>query len=295
MQYPGFPNNRLIVGGVDLTEEFKMVLVDGYVLEPPEPKTYTVDIPGGNGVIDLTEVIFGDVTYSNRNQSFTFYVIKPTNFEHLKTSVSNFLHGKEFDYKITMDPLYTYHGRFTITGYEHEMYEIGIAGIIKVNISANPYKYKDPVIKSFNAISGIQLNFDSGRKNVCPTIEVENPCTVIFKGKQYELKPGTWKINDLMFTSGSNSVYFNNYQVRNITWNDLNNNGVTWGRLKTKAIFEWYKSRGSAQVPIKTWGDVSTDTWQSHIDLNETWDDQMMDTNVKSLKPVYIKYEWGDL
>lgn len=295
MHYPGFPDNRLIVGGVDLTEEFKMVLVDGYVLEPPEPKTYKVDIPGGNGEIDLTESVFGDVVYNNRNQTFTFYVIKPDSFEYVKTRVSNFLHGKEFEYKMTMDPLYTYRGRFTISGYEHQMYEIGVAGIINVNISANPYKYKDPIIKSFNAISGIQVGFDSGRKHVCPTIEVENPCTVIFEGKKYELEPGAWKINDIMFKNGVNSIYLNTYEVRNLTWDDLNTNLITWGRLKTKRLFEWYKSRGSAQNPIKTWDDVSNDTWQEHMDLNETWDDQLFDTNVKSLKPVYIKYEWGDL
>ena len=295
MHYPGFPDNRLIVGGVDLTEEFKMVLVDGYALSPPEPKTYTVDIPGGNGQIDLTESVFGDVVYNNRNQTFKFYVIKVENFEHLKTSVSNFLHGKEFDYKMTMDPLYTYHGRFTISGYEHEMYELGRVGIINVNISARPYKYKDPIIKSFNAISGVQLSFESGRKNVCPTIEVDNTCTVIFDNRQYELQPGTWKINDIMFKKGFNTIYFNTYEVRNLTWRDFLTNGITWGGLKTQPVFEWYKSRGSAQVPIKVWNDLSEETWQTLLDSNETWDDQLYDTNLKYFKPVYIKYEWGDL
>ena len=32
--------------------------------EAPEPKYYTVDIPGGNSVIDLTEALNGDVVYS---------------------------------------------------------------------------------------------------------------------------------------------------------------------------------------------------------------------------------------
>ena len=70
--YPDLPDNRLIVNGVDLSVTYQMVLLDGYTLEPPKPKTYTVDIPGGNGVIDLTEALTGDVSYSNRTQKFTF-------------------------------------------------------------------------------------------------------------------------------------------------------------------------------------------------------------------------------
>ncbi len=63
--YPDLPNNRLIVNGVDLSVTYQMVLLDGYTLEPPEPKTYTVDIPGGNGIIDLTEALTNDVVYNN--------------------------------------------------------------------------------------------------------------------------------------------------------------------------------------------------------------------------------------
>ena len=94
MQYPGLPNNRLIVNGVDLSVRFQIALIDGYELNPPEPKTYTVDIPGGNGVIDLTEALTGDVAYNNRSQKFTFICINPNDFEKVKTKISNFLHGR---------------------------------------------------------------------------------------------------------------------------------------------------------------------------------------------------------
>ena len=72
MGYPNLPYNRLIVDGVDVSMKYRMVMADGYTLEPPEPKTYTIDIPGGDGVIDLTESLSGDVVYNNRHQEFTF-------------------------------------------------------------------------------------------------------------------------------------------------------------------------------------------------------------------------------
>ena len=50
MSYPDLPENRLIVNGVDLAVRYNMVLLDGYTLSPPEPKTTTVEIPGRDGV-----------------------------------------------------------------------------------------------------------------------------------------------------------------------------------------------------------------------------------------------------
>lgn len=295
MQYPGLPNNRLIVEGVDLTEKYGLVLVDGYVLEPPEPKSYTVDIPGGNGQIDLTETVYGDVAYNNRNQSFTFHVIKPNTFEKVKTQVSNFLHGRKAEYKLTMDPGYTYTGRFSVTGYNHQMYELGIDGVIEISVSADPYKYKKPGILELNAIGGIYVRVETGRKGVNPRIEVSNPCKVIFEDKEYYLNAGSWTINDIAFSGRKNNdIYFNIFEMRNLIYRDLRNK--TWAELKTKFIFEWYKTSGSRYIPMILWQDVEDTTWQSHMDLNETWDDQLNDyTDSKTFKPVYVYYEWGDL
>ena len=143
MSYPDYPNNRLIVDGVDLSVRFQMILLDGYTLSPPEPKTYTVDIPGGDGGIDLTSAMTGDVAYSNRSQSFTFMVVDPDSFERVKTDVSNFLHGKSFDYQMTMDPGYTYHGRFSVTEYSHAVYAYpGLVGVFTISVDAEPYQLK---------------------------------------------------------------------------------------------------------------------------------------------------------
>ena len=110
MTYPDYPNNRLIVNDVDLSIRFRLFLLDGFTLSPPEPKTYTVDIPGGDGVIDLTESLTGDVAYNNREMEFTFVSLDVEDYEYAKTRLSNFLHGKEYDFKMTMDPDYNRQG-----------------------------------------------------------------------------------------------------------------------------------------------------------------------------------------
>ena len=44
----------------------------------PTPKTYTVDIKGADGVLDLTEALTGDVQYNNRQIKLTFEMMDLT-------------------------------------------------------------------------------------------------------------------------------------------------------------------------------------------------------------------------
>lgn len=222
MSYPNYPENRLIVGGVDLSIRYQLILLDGYTLSPPEPKTYTVDVPGGDGVIDLTQALTGDVAYSNRNQEFTFLVVDTENFEKVKTEVSNFLHGKAFDYNMTMDPEYTYHGRFTVTEYQHQdTLNHGMVGAIKIKISAEPYKVKSHKVYALNATGGAMFRLPSGRKPVHPVIETAQPCHVRFGDVITEVPSGTYRLNDVLFKEGFNEIYINSYRFYNITWGEM--------------------------------------------------------------------------
>lgn len=289
-----YPNNRLIVNGVDLTQKFQMILADGYTLTPPSIKTYTVDIPGGHGKLDLTEALFGDVTYNNRKQEFIFYLIDVKDFEKAKTDISTMLHGKYFEYKMTMDPEYTYKGRFTIDSYSHTAFGSGNLGEIKISIDADPFKYKKDRVFVISAIGGETYSFESGRKRVLPSIETDGLLKVIYNGKLFTLPRGTWKLNELVFNSGQNEVYFNSFDVRNLTWGQLR--GTTnWGQFKEKKLYEWYKSNGDGTYVFTTWDSLDPrHSWEYY--KGKAWKDIVyMWDKVKDVSDSYIKYEWGDL
>lgn len=297
MSYPDYPDNRLIINGVDITETYGMILLDGYTLEPPEPKTYVVNIPGGNGKLDLTESLLGDAAYNNRNQTFSFAVINPKDFEAVKTKVSNFLHGRAYDYKMTMDPEYRYHGRFRVTGYDHSSYMNGKVGTIKISIDADPFKYKEKQFYEVDAIGGKEFIFESGRKRVQPVIETDGFIKVIFNNTLYTLPSGTWKLSEVTFQNGDNKLYINSYDVHSLTWKGLKDNGITWGKFGQKRLFEWYKSGGDETMVPLTWNDVSDKTW-SKLTINK-WSDLVTLKSIEGLsanvKEVKITYEWGDL
>ena len=296
--YPNYPNNRLIVDGVDLSIRFKMVLMDGYTLSQPSPKTYTVDIPGGNGKLDLTEFLTGDTLYDNRSQEFVFAIIDVKDFEHTKTEISNFLHGKAYDYQITMDPNYTYHGRFTVADASHTKYLNGVVGIIQISIEADPFKFKEKQIFSVESIGGKTAYFESGRMRVKPSITTSTLTKVICNNKLTTIPQGTWSINDVLFTEGTNEVYFSSYDIRTILWGDLRTDGlgVTWGGFKDKRLYEWYKTNGDGTTTYVyyTWNDVDDTTWAAHSE--EDWIEFARTTErIAEIDNVYIEYDWGDL
>lgn len=219
MSYPDLPENRLIVNGVDLAVRYNMVLLDGYTLSPPEPKTTTVEIPGRDGVLDLTESLIGDVTYGNRSMTFTFLIVDLEQFEVIKTQVSNALHGRKFNFEMTMDPGYTYTGRFKINSYTHTAtWSHGICGFIEVEIDAEPYKLKSHYVYNLNATGGAMFQLPSGRKKVHPIIDLKSPARIRWKNIVYRVGAGRFQLNDVLFEEGLNDIYINSYELRNFTW-----------------------------------------------------------------------------
>ena len=266
--YPnGYPDQRVIVGGVDLTTAFDMVLIDGFDLNPPEPKFYTVDIPGGNGVIDLTESLGGDVAFKNREQTFTFKCIYPNDFEFTKTKLSNLIHGRFFKYRLTWDPEYTYKGRFSVASYSHIGLAAGQLGEIVVKVSADPYKYLPDMVYTINGSGGEKFYFPSGRKPVHPVVQTGRPTTILFEGKTTRVGIGTFRLNDVLFKEGINEVYFNTYEIFDTKWEDISPGGeyeMTWNEAKKYSFDEIQRltleigdaslatKEGSAMMPVSS-------------------------------------------
>lgn len=104
----------------------------------PEPKTETVDIPGMDGVLDLTEY-FGKVCYKNRQMQFTFTAIsQEMEWDSLIDSIMNYLHGKKLQVILDSDPGYYYDARCTIDSFKSDRR----TATIVINCDAAPFKKK---------------------------------------------------------------------------------------------------------------------------------------------------------
>jgi hypothetical protein len=235
MPYPDYPDQRLIVNGIDLTETFGLIMVDGYTLSPPEPKTIVVDSNSIDGVFDLTEAVLGDVCYKNRSQSFSFYKIGTTKeeFETLKRQISNFLNGRKYDYTLSFDPGYTYTGRFTVSSYA----ESNNFGVFQISIDAEPYKFKGDMTYSIDVTYPKLMRVACGRKSVRPIITCTQPIYFWFNGVAFTVSSGIHRLVKALFREGVNEFYIASQFYKENTWATTKSGGsnhYTWEYLNTE-------------------------------------------------------------
>lgn len=197
------PVRRVTVGGVDLWERFGLVLTDESAYSPPAPKVYQVDIPGGDGCVDVTESLAGDVAYSNRSMELCFVVAHPEDFEATKTAVCGFLHGRSFDFELSFDPGYTYHGRFSVDEYYGKMHY----GHLKVTVDADPYKLREHRTVKALAAGGTTVVLECGRKRQCPTFECASEFALAWNGGSATVQPGAHRVRGLWLEQGDNELW----------------------------------------------------------------------------------------
>lgn len=171
-------------------------------IPPATAKTNFVDIPGGDGSVDLTEAL-GEVKFEDRECRFTFTVFPHENFEVKKRLVSNQLNGKRCKITLDKDPGYYWLGRCSIDEYasDKNLHKIVVGAVVA------PYKLKTNatkvVVQSGNKVTGRLAN---GRKTVVPTITCTAEATIVFNGNTITLNAGTHKNLIITLMEGNNTV-----------------------------------------------------------------------------------------
>ena len=126
-------------GGFHTWWSWNLVPASRPFVAPPQQKTSTIDIPGANGVVDLSNVPLGLSTYQNRTGSWEFYIANDVNGETWEKTYMKLmacLHGKELAVILTDDPSYFYTGRITINQFKSDK----MNSTITINYDLYPYK-----------------------------------------------------------------------------------------------------------------------------------------------------------
>ena len=170
----------------------------------PEPKTSIVNIKGADGVIDLSEVLTGDIMYNNRTAKLTFEMMDDTNYFELISEISNYLHGKKVKFTLSNDEDYYYTGRASISEWEC----IKRKGIIVVSVECEPYKHS--VIETVNTVTVSNqtktITLLNSRKRVCPKLNVTGTITLTINGTSYKLSSGTQQLINFRLIEGNNII-----------------------------------------------------------------------------------------
>lgn len=102
-------------------DDYHLVPSTRPVVNPPEPKTNYVDIPGIDGVLDMSTALTGTMLYKNREGSWDFVVANDYEpWEVIFHKLKNDLHGKRFDVRLMDEPYYYYKGRLSVNEWKSE-------------------------------------------------------------------------------------------------------------------------------------------------------------------------------
>ena len=195
----------IMFGNFHSWNDFQLILASK-TIGTPQAKTETIDIPGGDGVLDLTEY-FGEPKYKNRPLSFEFSsMVIPSDFMSLFSMVQNALHGKKMNIILDDDPGWQYTGRISVSEWKVDRN----IGKLVVDCDCEPYKYQiSPTVVS-RSISGTQtINLPNSRKRVVPEVKVTSSSglTVTFgSGSVWTLASGSYLLPELELVEGDNPV-----------------------------------------------------------------------------------------
>ena len=161
----------------------------------PSPKTYTVNIEGMDGTLDLSEC-FGEMKYENRTIKFTFESIdKITDWQTKMTKISSFLHGQKMKITTWSDPDFYYVGRCRIDEYNSK----SKLGKIVISCDCEPFKYKQN-ITTFNLVEGSNT-VQNSRMTVYA--DLINEAEITINGKTYNAGA---HLRTIKLTSGTNNL-----------------------------------------------------------------------------------------
>lgn len=185
------------------------LFLSGLDIPPAKVKTNFVDIPGGDGSVDLTEA-HGEVKYYDRECKFTFTMnpaggLSDADYEAKKTEVSNAINGRRFRITLDKDPEFYYLGRVFVDEYQSNK---RLRQII-VGATVKPYKFhqEETVLAFALSETGNAVEILNGRRSVCPVITCTNNDTMIkFKNTSYSLSAGTQKVLDIRLEEGINNM-----------------------------------------------------------------------------------------
>ena len=195
----------IMFGNYHSWNDFQLILASK-TIGTPSPKTETIDIPGGDGVLDLTDY-FGDTKYGNRNLSFEFStMVTPSDFMSLFSVVQDALHGRKLPIILDDDPEWYYTGRISVSEWKADRN----IGKLTIDCDCEPYKYQIGTTEIFKSISGTStITLPNSRKRVVPEVKVTSSSglSVTYgNGNLWTLASGSYLLPELELAEGDNLV-----------------------------------------------------------------------------------------
>lgn len=192
----------MIFGQYNTETDFDLILTSQKI-NTPALKTYNVDLPAGDGSIDLSE-FFGGIKLHNRILEFEF-AYKSADIPATVQAITNALHGSKLSIVTDDDTDWYYVGRITVTDGARISKTVGK---VIITCDCEPFKYNltQTVVSGVIASGSLTLNCVNSRKSVIPTITTSGVTNITFGSYTASLPAGTHTITSIIFDQGVNTL-----------------------------------------------------------------------------------------
>ncbi len=173
-------------------------------LSPPEPRIYTVDIPGADGVLDTTAAR-GRVTYKNRTLTAEFDKLYNSRaaFESACAALNTAMHGRAVTIVMDGDAAHYLTGR---AKWQHSA--DGNTGLHTLTVDCAPYRMRAAeTVEVYTVTDSLEITLQNAQKAVIPLFETEDTgMRVSFKTATYSLLTGGCSIPEICLAEGANTL-----------------------------------------------------------------------------------------
>lgn len=217
--------HSITLGEKNTWDDWHLIPASRPLLNPPAVKTSVIEIPGGDGAIDLTTALAGRPVFKNRTGSWEFYVENGfKDWTALYSEIMSYLHGKKLKAILEDDPDYYYEGRFSVNNWKSD----ANWSLITIDYDVKPYKKsvrapgEDWLWDTFNFETDIiqcyeNLPVSGSRTVIAVGDDMPVPATIIasaggmtltFNGNVYNLNKGINYSSEFTISQGQNIFVF---------------------------------------------------------------------------------------
>lgn len=222
--------HSITIGNRNTWDDWYLIPASRPLVNPPPVKTNMVEIPGGDGILDLTESLAGRAVFGDRTGSWTFYVDNDhARWSDIYSDIMAYLHGKTFRCTLEDDPSFFYEGRFSVNQWLSEASNSKIV----INYEVGPYKmytlangddwlwdtfnFEEDEIRSYKNMKiaygkPLSIRITGDTMPIIPTITVNCDAdayvVLTYKNNSYRLQRGNNILDDVIIEEGTNVLNF---------------------------------------------------------------------------------------
>ena len=205
----------IMIGSTNTLSTYGLFLCADLKIGEPKLKENRVDIPGGNGSLNMSYSPQGGPVYYDREISFTLAkVMDEASRDSLVSTLRNLWHGKEVDLILPNDATHYWHGILTIgdvSGYNK--------GLIPVKMIAQPFKLKKTLTTVSKTGAGT-VTLSNERMPAVPTVTSTGAATLAWSGYSVAIEQGEQVIPQLVLPQGDTVVTITGSATVTFSWRE---------------------------------------------------------------------------